>query len=53
MARPAPPHRPDDAEKRDLIGLIQAGKALPEKYRFIQTSPQFELFDARGRQTKG
>ena len=24
-----------DAVKRDLIGLIQAGKALPEKYRFI------------------
>ena len=24
-----------DAEKRDLIQLIQQGKALPEKYRFI------------------
>jgi site-specific DNA-methyltransferase (adenine-specific)/adenine-specific DNA-methyltransferase len=24
-----------DAEKRDLIGLIQAGKPLPEKYRFL------------------
>jgi hypothetical protein len=24
-----------DAEQRDLIGLIQQGKALPEKYRFI------------------
>jgi len=24
-----------DAEKRDLIELIQAGKPLPEKYRFI------------------
>ena len=24
-----------DAEKRDLITLIQAGKALPEKYRFL------------------
>jgi adenine-specific DNA-methyltransferase len=24
-----------DAEKRDLIALIQAGKPLPEKYRFI------------------
>ena len=24
-----------DAEKRDLIALIQAGKALPEKYRFL------------------
>ena len=81
-----------DAEKRDLIQLIQAGKALPEKYRFIlfedkrevelvwngksrevcttvlpfQTlehvdeprqeapeSPQFDLFDTRGRQRKG
>jgi len=24
-----------DAEKRDLIALIQAGKPLPEKYRFV------------------
>ena len=24
-----------DAEKRDLIALIQQGKALPEKYRFV------------------
>jgi hypothetical protein len=24
-----------DAEQRDLIGLIQQGKALPEKYRFV------------------
>ena len=24
-----------DAEKRDLTQLIQQGKALPEKYRFI------------------
>jgi site-specific DNA-methyltransferase (adenine-specific)/adenine-specific DNA-methyltransferase len=24
-----------DAEKRDLIALIQAGKSLPEKYRFL------------------
>ena len=91
-----PRHDPNinltDAEKRDLIGLIQSGKALPEKYRFLlfedkrevelvwngktrdvcttvlpfqtlehvdeprpeaKTSPQFELFDARGRQTKG
>ena len=91
-----PRHDPNinltDAEKRDLIGLIQSGKALPEKYRFLlfedkrevelvwngktrdvcttvlpfqtlehvdeprpeaKTSPQFELFDARGRQAKG
>ncbi len=24
-----------DAEKRDLIALIQAGRPLPEKYRFL------------------
>ena len=24
-----------EAEQRDLIGLIQQGKALPEKYRFV------------------
>lgn len=24
-----------DAEKRDLIKLIEQGKALPEKYRFV------------------
>ena len=81
-----------DAEKRDLIELIQQGKALPEKYRFIlfedkrevelvwngkshdvcttvlpfqslehvdeprreePESPQFGLFDTRGRQLKG
>ena len=24
-----------DAEKRDLIQLIQAGKPLPERYRFL------------------
>ena len=92
MPRPDPTINLTDAEKRDLIGLIQAGKALPEKYRFMlfedkrevelvwngktrdvcttvlpfqtlehvdeprpeaKTSPQFELFDARGRQTKG
>ena len=81
-----------DAEKRDLIQLIQQGKPLPEKYRFIlfedkrevelvwngksrevcttvlpfqslehvdeprqeaPESPQFDLFDTRGRQLKG
>jgi site-specific DNA-methyltransferase (adenine-specific)/adenine-specific DNA-methyltransferase len=81
-----------DAEKRDLIQLIQLGKPLPEKYRFIlfedkrevelvwngknrevcttvlpfqslehvdeprqevPESPQFGLFDTRGRQLKG
>ena len=92
MPRPDPTINLTDAEKRDLIGLIQSGKALPEKYRFLlfedkrevelvwngktrdvcttvlpfqtlehvdeprpeaKTSPQFELFDARGRQAKG
>ena len=81
-----------DAEKRDLTQLIQQGKPLPEKYRFIlfedkrevelvwngksrdvcttvlpfqslehvdeprkeaPESPQFGLFDTRGRQLKG
>ncbi|MDP2141534.1 MAG: DNA methyltransferase [Gammaproteobacteria bacterium] len=81
-----------DAEKRDLTQLIQKGKPLPEKYRFIlfedkrevelvwngknrdvcttvlpfqslehvdeprqeePESPQFGLFDTRGRQLKG
>lgn len=82
----------NDAEKRDLTQLIQEGKALPEKYRFVlfedkrevelvwngktrdvcttvlpfqslehideprkaePESPQFGLFDTRGRQLKG
>ncbi|MBK9351570.1 MAG: site-specific DNA-methyltransferase [Sulfuritalea sp.] len=34
MARPEA-YDLSDAEKRDLIALIQAGKALPEKYRFL------------------
>lgn len=79
-----------DAEKRDLIALIQAGKPLPEKYRFLlfedrrevelvwngktadvctavlpfqtlehidepreETRHQGELFDGRGRQSRG
>ena len=79
-----------DAEKRDLIELIQAGKPLPEKYRFLlfedrrevelvwngktadvctavlpfqtlehidepreETRHQGELFDGRGRQSRG
>ncbi len=24
-----------DAEKRDLVQLIQAGRPLPDKYRFV------------------
>ncbi len=31
----APAYDLTDAEKRDLVQLIQAGKPLPEKYRFI------------------
>ncbi len=81
-----------DAEKRDLIQLIQQGKPLPEQYRFVlfedkrevelvwngktrevcttvlpfqslehvdeprreaPESPQFNMFDTRGRQLKG
>lgn len=79
-----------EAEQRDLFNLIQQGKALPEKYRFIlfedkrevelvwngktrdvcttvlpfqtlehideprkETKTQANLFDSRGRQTKG
>ena len=34
MARP-PAYELSDAEKRDLTQLIQQGKPLPEKYRFI------------------
>ena len=35
MARPESSIELTDAEKRDLITLIQAGKPLPEKYRFM------------------
>ena len=79
-----------EAEQRDLFNLIQQGKSLPEKYRFIlfedkrevelvwngktrdvcttvlpfqtlehideprkETKTQGDLFDSRGRQTKG
>jgi hypothetical protein len=36
MARtPRDHYELSDAEKRDLIQLIQAGKPLPEKYRFL------------------
>ena len=93
MARQQKPaYEITDAEKRDLTQLIQEGKALPEKYRFVlfedkrevelvwngktrdicntvlpfqslehideprkaaPESPQFGLFDTRGRQLKG
>ncbi len=32
-----------DADKRDLIGLIQKGKPLPEKYRFILFADKREV----------
>jgi site-specific DNA-methyltransferase (adenine-specific)/adenine-specific DNA-methyltransferase len=93
MAKPSKEaYELSDAEKRDLTQLIQQGKPLPEKYRFIlfedkrevelvwngktrdvcttvlpfqslehvdeprkeaPESPQFGLFDTRGRQLKG
>ena len=89
MAKP-PAYDLSDAEKRDLVQLIQAGRPLPEKYRFVlfedkrevelvwngksrdgcttvlpfqtlehidepraETRVQEELFDSRGRQSKG
>lgn len=89
MAKP-PAYDLTDAEKRDLTQLIQAGRPLPEKYRFLlfedkrevelvwngknrdvcttvlpfqtlehvdepraETKVQHDLFDARGRQTRG
>lgn len=90
MAKTNPAYDLTDAEKRDLVQLIQAGKPLPEKYRFLlfedkrevelvwngknrdvcttvlpfqtlehvdepraETKVQHELFDSRGRQSKG
>ena len=90
MAKQNPAYDLTDAEKRDLTQLIQAGKPLPEKYRFIlfedkrevelvwngknrdvcttvlpfqtlehvdepraETKVNYELFDSRGRQSKG
>ncbi len=36
MSKPSKPaYDLTDAEKRDLIQLIQAGRALPDKYRFV------------------
>jgi len=89
MAKP-PAYDLSDAEKRDLVKLIQEGRALPDKYRFVlfedkrevelvwngktnevctavlpfqtlehvdeprvETKHQGELFDGRGRQTRG
>lgn len=35
MAKTTPAYDLSDAEKRDLIALIQQGKPLPEKYCFM------------------
>lgn len=35
MSKHKPAYELSDAEKRDLVQLIQAGRPLPEKYRFI------------------
>ena len=32
-----------DADKRDLVALIQAGKPLPERYRFILSADKREV----------
>lgn len=46
MSRPTKPADDlSDAEKRDLVELIQQNRTLPDKYRFI-------LFDTRGRQNE-
>ncbi len=42
MARPEA-YDLSDAEKRDLIALIQAGKPLPEKYRFLLFADKREV----------
>ena len=36
-----------DAEKHDPIALIQAGKALPEKYRFLLFEDKREVAQVR------
>lgn len=44
MARtPDPTNKLSDAEKRDLIELIQADKPLPEKYRFLPFEDKREV----------
>jgi site-specific DNA-methyltransferase (adenine-specific)/adenine-specific DNA-methyltransferase len=45
MARPHDSERYDlsDAEKRDLIKLIEQGKPLPEKYRFLLFADKREV----------
>ncbi|MBA3936964.1 MAG: site-specific DNA-methyltransferase [Planctomycetes bacterium] len=43
MARSNEVYDLSDAEKRDLINLIQQGKSLPEKYRFILFADKSEV----------
>ena len=44
MARPPAEHYElSDAEKRDLIALIEKGKPLPEKYRFLLFADKREV----------
>lgn len=44
MARPQKEaYELSDAEKRDLIQLIQQGKSLPEKYRFVLFEDKREI----------
>jgi adenine-specific DNA-methyltransferase len=44
MSRPTSIHYElSDTEKRDLIALIQAGKPLPEKYRFLLFADKREV----------
>ena len=43
MARATQTYDLSDADKRDLINLIQQGKPLPEKYRFILFADKSEV----------
>ncbi len=43
MAKTHPASDLSDAEKRDLIRLIQAGLPLPEQYRFLLFEDQREV----------
>lgn len=44
MARPTPEHYElSDAEKRDLVKLIEEGKPFPEKYRFLLFADKREV----------
>lgn len=43
MARETPHYDLSDAEKRDLIKLIEQGKPLPEKYRFLLFADKREV----------